>query len=58
MPLKNYVVNSDKLPIDRSPLLMDSGLVFRRVARIFRGGGGAYLNNRDQIINVLNDTIC
>ena len=33
----------------------------RRVARIFCGGGGggdAYINNRDQIINVLNDTIC
>ena len=22
------------------------------------GEGGAYLNNRDQIINVLNDTLC
>ena len=31
----------------------------RRIARIFvGGGGGAYLNNRDQIINVLNDTPC
>ena len=32
---------------------------YRRVARIFcGGGGGAYLNNRNQIINVLNDTLC
>ena len=30
----------------------------RRVARIFCGGGGAYLNNRDQIINVSNDKLC
>ena len=31
----------------------------RRVARIFwGGGGGAYLKNRDQIMNVLNDTLC
>ena len=32
----------------------------RRVARIFCGGGrgGAYLKNRDQIMNVLNDTQC
>ena len=22
------------------------------------GGGGAYLKNRDQIMNVLNDTLC
>ena len=35
----------------------------RRVARIFfwggvgGGGGGAYLKNRDQIMNVLNDTL-
>ena len=35
---------------------------YRRVARIFcgRGGGegGAYLKNWDQIMNVLNDTLC
>ena len=31
---------------------------FRRVARIFFLGGVEYLNNRDQIINVLNDTLC
>ena len=32
----------------------------RRVAMIFcgGGGGGAYLNNRDQIINILNETLC
>ena len=30
----------------------------RRVARIFWGGEGAYLKNRDQIMNVLNDTLC
>ena len=35
----------------------------RRVARIlcvcvWRGGGGAYLKNRDQIMNILNDTLC
>ena len=36
----------------------------RRVARIFfvcvcgGGGGGAYLKNRDQIMNILNDTLC
>ena len=34
--------------------------VYRRVARTFfvGGGGGAYLKNRDQIMNVLNDTLC
>ena len=33
---------------------------YRRVARIFVGGGGegAYFKNRDQIMNVLNDTLC
>ena len=25
---------------------------------LWGGGGGAYLNNRDKIINVLNDTLC
>ena len=32
----------------------------RRVDRIFckGGGGGAYLKNWDQIMNVLNDTLC
>ena len=36
-------------------------VVARRVARIFcggGGGGGAYLKNQDQIMNVLNDTLC
>ena len=38
--------------------------MYRRVARIFcvcvcgGGEGGAYLKNRDQIKNVLNDTLC
>ena len=25
---------------------------------LWGGGGGAYLKNRDQIMNVLNDTLC
>ena len=44
--------------------LLFSSPYHRRVARILCvcvcvcGGGGAYLKNRDQIMNVLNDTLC
>ena len=44
-----------------SPMVL---CMYRRVARILcvcvwgGGGGGAYLKNRDQIMNVLIDTLC